>query len=177
MKFHDNTLPSLLQRKLWPVLFALAMPLLNSCGEHEPSAARDAKAHLFKAKAPHGGFAVPLGDDAYQMEFVLDSTTGKMDAYILDGEMENFVRISAPSFDVAVQLPNGTNIVHSLLHFAAVANPATGETVGKTSQFEAQAGWLKGANNFVGVLQEINVEGTVFKGVYLDFRNEENKTL
>jgi hypothetical protein len=176
MNFRGKISLRIARKAIRPALFALMLPLVTSCGEHETPAERDAKAHLFKAKAPHGGYSVPLGDDAYQMEFVIDSASGRMDAYILDAEMENYVRISAPSFDVAVQLPDGTNIVHSRLHFVAVANPATGETVGKTSQFEAQAEWLKGAHSFAGVLQEINVEGTTFNGVYLDSGIDVNKT-
>jgi hypothetical protein len=162
MNFRGKTGLGLVQKTVWPVLFALL--LVNGCGEQRPPTERDAKAHTFKATAPHGGTAVPLGDN-YQIEFVFDNATGKMDAYIFDDELENYVRIAAPSFDVKAT----TQAESAVLHFVAVANPATGETVGKTSQFAAQADWLKAANQFDGTIQEINLEGTGFKGILFKF--------
>ena len=84
--------------------------------------------HLHVAVPPHGGNPVALGDD-YQIEWVLDAPAGKLQAYVLDGEMENFVRITLPSFDVTAKLPDGEEV----LHFVAVANTATGEKVGSTA--------------------------------------------
>ena len=83
----------------------------------------------------------------------------------LDGEMENYVRIAPPSFDLTVKLPRQEDV----LHFMAIANNATGEKVGSTALFEAQADWLKTNNNFDAVLKEINVEGTVFTNVAFNF--------
>jgi hypothetical protein len=79
--------------------------------------------------------------------------------------MENFVRISPPSFDLAVKLPDKREV----LHFEAIANSATGEKVGSTSFFEAQADWLKTNRTFDAVLQEINVEGTLYTNVAFNF--------
>ena len=96
-------------------------------------------------KAPEGvqavfeGTPVVLGNEEYHVEFVLDVPSGKLQAYILDGELENFIRIQQPSFQVAAKLPDR----QELLAFAAVANRATGETTGDTSLFEARADWLK----------------------------------
>ena len=113
---------------------------------------------------PHGGTPVALGDD-YHIEFVLDAAAGALQAYFLDGEMENFVRISPPSFDLTVKLPSREEV----LHFLAIANTATGEKVGSTALFEARANWLKTAKTFDAVLQEINVEGTLFTNVAFNF--------
>jgi hypothetical protein len=144
--------------------FAAVLGTLAGCGGHQDQAAANAPGHLHVATPPHGGTPVPLGDD-YQIEWVADSTTGTLQAYILDGEMENFVRIAAPSFDLAVKRPGGPEMVH----FAAVANSATGETVGGTSLFEARAEWLKTNKMFDAVLPEINVKGTVFSNVVFHF--------
>ena len=113
-----------------------------------------------------------LGDD-YQIEWVLDASAGKLQAYVLDGEMENFVRIAPPSFDLTVKLPDRKEV----LHFAAIANSATGEKVGSTSLFEAQADWLKTNKTFDAVLQEINVEGTLYTNIAFNFPkgNEEQE--
>jgi len=107
---------------------------------------------------------VALSDD-YQIEWVLDPSAGKLQAYVLDGEMENFVRIAPRSFDLAVKLPDKKEI----LHFVAIANSATGEKVGSTSLFEAQADWLKTNKTFDAVLGEINVEGAGFTNVAFNF--------
>ena len=50
------------------------------------------------------------------------------------------------------------------LTLAAVANPATGETVGNTSQFEVQADWLKTAGAFSGIVT-VEIRGTKFEKV------------
>jgi hypothetical protein len=121
---------------------------------------------------PHGGTPVALGDD-YQIEWVLDASVGLLQAYVLDGEMENFVRITPPSFNLDVKLPDREEI----LRFTAVANSATGEKVGSSSLFEARADWLKTNTTFDAVLREINVEGTVYTNVAFNFPrgNEEGK--
>jgi hypothetical protein len=141
-------------------LFALTVLLCAGCGNGHSAV----QAHLHEHGSPHGGLAVAFGDD-YQIEWVLDAHDGKIQAYVLDNEMEKFVRISPPSFDVAAKLPGREEV----LHFMAIANPATGETVGSTSLFEAQAEWLKTNKTFAAVVREINVEGTAFSNVPFNF--------
>jgi hypothetical protein len=146
-------------------LLTLGLLGMAGCGNRKPPTSSGARAHGFFAAPPHGGTPVVLGDEDYQVEFVLDAPAGKLIAYVLDGEMENFVRITPSAFDVTAQRPGGPQV----LHFVAVANSATGETVGSTSQFEAQADWLQTAKTFDGVILEINVAGTAFKGVVFNF--------
>lgn len=143
---------------------AAASAFLAGCGHHQDHAAASAPAHLHVDVPPHGGTPVALGDD-YQIEWVLDHSSGKLDAYILDGEMENFVRIAPPSFDLTVKLPDK----QAVLHFSAIANNATGEKIGSTSLFEAQADCLKTNKSFDAVLPEINVQGTVFTNITFNF--------
>jgi hypothetical protein len=142
-------------------LFALAAVLCAGCGKRQSDAV---PAHLHVAVPPHGGAPLALGDD-YQIEWVLDAAAGKLQAYVLDGEMENFVRITPPSFDVTAQLPGREEV----LHFVAIPNSATGEKVGSTSLFEAQADWLKTTKTFAAVLREINVQGTIYTNVAFNF--------
>jgi hypothetical protein len=152
-------------RKLSVSLFALAAALWAGCGNEQQ---RDTgSTHLHTAVPPHGGTPMALGDD-YQIEWVLDAAAGKLQAYLLDGEMENFVRIAEPSFDVTAQLPGREEV----LHFVAVPNSATGEKVGSTSLFEAQADWLKTNKAFAAVIQDIDVEGTTYTNVPFDFPKE-----
>jgi hypothetical protein len=144
-------------------MFLVTAFLLAGCGRHQDRSPDNAP-RLHVAIPPHGGTPVALGDD-YQIEWVLDAPAGKLQAYILDGEMENFVRITPPSFDVTAKLPGH----EPALHFMAIANAATGEKVGSTALFEAQADWLKTANTFDAVVKEINVQGTVFSNIAFNF--------
>lgn len=148
--------------------FAVAAALLlTGCGRQQGNAGGP---HQFVATPPHGGTPVALGDD-YQIEWVLDAPEGKLQAYVLDGEMENFVRIKPPSFDLTVRLSSG----NTNLRLAAVANPATGETVGNTSLFEAQADWLKTTKSFSADIPQINVQGTVFSNITFSFPSAATK--
>ncbi len=114
---------------------------------------------------PHGGTPVVLGDEDYQVELLLDPAAGKLQAYIFDGEMENFMRSTAPSITLEATLGGQA---HELV-LAAVPNPETGETVGDTSLFEAQADWLKGAPQFDGVLKSVSVRGSTYADVKFNF--------
>jgi hypothetical protein len=150
-------------KKLLTIVWAAVSMLLAGCGNHDHPQA-NAQAHLHVDVPPHGGTPVALGDD-YQIEWVLDASAGKLQAFVLDGEMENFVRIAPPSFDLKVKLPDR----QENLHFQAVANAATGEKVGSTSLFEANADWLKTNKTFDAVLQELSVEGTVYTNIAFNF--------
>jgi hypothetical protein len=121
---------------------------------------------------PHGGTAVELGNEEYHLELVLDLTTGRLQAYVLDGEMENFVRIAAESFEITAQQPGH----ETQLVLKAVPNRATGETVGDTSQFEAQADVLKSATNFNATLKQLTVRGKVYSDVKFNFPKGDDET-
>ena len=116
--------------------------------------------HAHVHTAPHGGTLVELGNHAFTVELLRDSATGKLTAWILDAHAENFVRIASPAIEV-VAMPGGK---FTPLSLAAVANPATGETVGSTSQFEVQADWLKTSGPFSGIVT-VEIRGTKFEKV------------
>jgi hypothetical protein len=119
---------------------------------------------LHQDQPPHGGTPVALGD-MYHIEFVLDAASGTLSAYLLDGEMEAFVRSDMPSFEVQAKVGGA----EQLLVFKPVANPATGETVGDTALFSAQAGWLKTAKSFDAVIKSVTLDGTKFTNVGFNF--------
>lgn len=147
-------------------MLALAMALIGCAKSPEPVPAPAAgHAHL----APHGGTLVELGEELYHLELVRDPEAGKLAAYVLDGHAENFIRIAAPSFDL-VALADGAR---RPLTLRAVANTATGETVGDTSQFEAQADWLKKNAPFTGTLTALEVRGTKFANVAFSLQKPE----
>ncbi len=146
-----------------PFLFA-SLFLFSACHKAAEPAA-DAPVHAHVHHPPHGGTPVVLGDEAYHIELVRDPVAGKLDAYVLDGEMEEFVRIAQPSIECAVTVGNEQ---HALV-LKAVADRASGETVGDTSYFEAEESWLKTTSVFDGVFKKLQVKGTNFSNVTFNF--------
>ena len=145
-----------------PVLAAVVLLTLSSCSRPESTSSAGGHSH----QAPHGGTLVEVGEHAYNIELVRDPAAGKLTAYVLDGHAENFIRISAP----AIELVAFTGGEKRPLTLRAVANPATGETVGDTSQFEVQADWLKNTAEFPGEIPALEIRGTRFQNVALYLR-------
>ena len=124
--------------------------------DHEKKSAHAEHVHV----APHGGTLVEVGEHAYNLELLRDPAAGKLTAWVLDGHAENFVRLKAP--DLAfIAMPGGQ---YTPLRLRAVANAATGETIGDTSQFEIEADWLKTTESFSGIFT-VEIRGTVYKDV------------
>lgn len=153
---------------LLPALLSLTL-LAAGCGKGEPAAAPTAaKAH--EHKSPHGGTAVELGEEAFHLELVKEEP-GRLSAYVLDGELENFIRVAAPSFEIVATVGGQ----RQPLVFRAVASTATGETVGNTSHFLAEAEWLRTTAAFDAVLTELEVRGAKFGGVSFNFPKGNDK--
>jgi hypothetical protein len=150
----------------WSVLISLVLGalLIVACSPKPPPSA-PALSHSHKHVAPHGGTAVVLGEELYHLELVRAPESGKLTAYLLDGEMENFVRSGDTAFTIDARF-DGTA---EPLVFKATANPATGETLGDTAQFEAQADWLKHVANFDGTVRKLTLHGHVFEDVAFNF--------
>ncbi len=138
------------------VLFVAA--LAGGCAKHDHEKPA-AGGHVHRA--PHGGVLVELGEHAYNLEFVREPETGKLSAYVLDGHAENFIRIKAVVIEVLATVGGEKRP----LTFKAVANAATGETVGDTSQFDAEDAWLKTTPTFDGVIVALDVRGAKFANV------------
>lgn len=143
-------------------LAAAALCVLAACGKKDDHAGHDHSAHAKHAHtAPHGGNLVEIGDHAYNVELLRDAATGKLTAWILDGHAENFVRIKAPSIELVATVAGAKQT----LTLAAVANPATNEKVGDTSQFEATADWLKTTATFDAVIPTLVIKDTPFNAI------------
>jgi hypothetical protein len=111
--------------------------------------------------APHGGTLVPLGEHTYNLEFVRDAAAGRLSLYVLDGHAEDFIRIKAATLEATL----GTGGEQRPVTFNAVANSATGESVGNTAQFDATADTLKASTPVRGTLSAIDIRGTTFKAI------------
>lgn len=168
------------------VLFPLCATLLAGCGKKSADvvtygskddhaaaakAATEAKAdshaghnhgsgHVHKPLM--GGELVEVGEHQFNLEFKFDAARGVLQAWVLDGHAENFVRVAMASFDV--QEADGAK---RLITLHAVANDITGEKVGDTSAFEGAAPWLREVKHFDGVVKAIRVRGQDFRD--LDF--------
>ena len=143
-------------------LLTLALAGCGAKPDHEAGAGTDGGHHH---EPPHGGTGIVLGEEEYHVEFVLDAETGRMRAYILSAHMEGFTRTAAESFSVTANFPDRKET----LTFKAVANNATGETVGDTSQFEAQADWLRTNRQFDAVLKALTIKGRKYENVAFNF--------
>lgn len=114
---------------------------------------------------PHGGTAIDLGDEDAHLEFVLEAATGKLTCYVLKPHMSGFQRLTQEAIELTAQV-NGKA---ETLTLKAVANAATGEKPGDTSQFEAQADWLKTAKSFDVELKAVQVRGKDYTALKFNF--------
>ncbi len=150
-------------KTILPRLGLLLPLLLAGCGKKHDDHAHNAAAHghAHVHQAPHGGLLVEIGAHQYNLEFVRDPVAGKLTAYALDGHAANFVRLAQPEIELSIRRGDiGTSLV-----LKAVANPATGETVGDTAQFEGMAEWLQGSIPFDATVMSITFRGTTFENV------------
>ena len=155
-----------------PLLAVTLSVFLTGCGDKDEKAGANhdgahdhGGAHKHEHRAPHGGTAIVLGKEAFHLELVRTAEAGLLTCYILDGHMESFIRIPAPHLSIETTVSNQTQT----LELVPVANAATGEKSGDTSQFEARAAWLKTTTNFTGKVFGITIKGTTFTDVNFRF--------
>jgi len=120
---------------------------------------------------PHGGTAIGLGDDQFNLELVRDPAAGTLKAFVLDGEMEDFIRIKARVLELEVE-HDGRKETLKLL---PVADAATGETVGDTCLFQTQADWLKRVDHFKGNIPSLAIQDQKFQAVAFAFPEGNSK--
>ena len=129
--------------------------------EHEPHkeiAGNDGHEHHHTA--PHGGTLVAIGDHFAHLEVVLDSETGNLTVYVLDGEAENPIRLKQETLKFSVALKKeGKNPIVTTMELAAVESPLTGETVGDTSEFFARNEKLRGVRELSAVISNLEIKG------------------
>ncbi len=143
----------------YAILGLVALGLLSGCGEKHTSTAHEAQGGGHSHVAPHGGTLTEIGEHAFNVEWVRDAGQGSLDAYILDGHAENFVRLPLPAFSIILESQP------TPLTLAAVASPQTGETVGNTSHFRVQSDAIKGTNGISGEIKGLEIRGQIFDKV------------
>lgn len=171
-----------MKKQFWKLSVGLTTALvIVSCGGSAPSAAPEANPSQPVALpeedhhehiAQHEGTLIVLGDEFAHVELVVDSATGRLTAYILDGEAENPIRVSQP--DIEFELRFGETVRMVLL--GGMEKPLTGEKMGATSEFSGIASELAGMERFEGRIIRIEALGSEFKNVEFRFPegNEED---
>jgi hypothetical protein len=143
-----------------PALLVMAVLMTVGCSRHEHDHAAHAH-HGHAHQAPHGGTLIELGDHQFNLELLHDRGAGTLTAFVLDGHAEHAVRVPANEIRLLLDREGRTEP----LSLAAVANPLSGETVGDTSEFRAEAEWLKEATMVSGHIAAITVRGVTFRDV------------
>ena len=131
---------------------------LGCSGDHTDS---EGSGHGHYHAAPHGGSLAMLGDHLAQLELVAGLNPGEWSIYVLDGGAERFVRVEQSEISVTM---DGQKVV-----FQAVANSATGESVGDTSQFTGSVKGLSKEDQFAVRIGEIVVYRQSFKNIEFDY--------
>jgi hypothetical protein len=148
------------------LLFLLALAFALFVGCDRPSQDHGhAHAQPHHHAAPRGGTVVTLGNEEYHLELVRDRDAGQLTAYLLDGHLDHHIRIKASAFALEARLPDGAET----LEFRAQTNRATGETVGDTATFVAEADWLRTTPAFEATLVELEVRGRTYRSIHFRF--------
>lgn len=143
------------------ILVVLAGLVAAGCAKQESVSTGHGHAHA----APHGGSLVEVGAHRYNLEFRFDAARGVLQVWVLDVHAENFVRVPLREFTVAAWAGNQARE----LRFVAVPSVITGESIGDTSQFEAEAAWLGETRTFSGTVAELVIRGERFAGIQFTF--------
>ena len=140
--------------------------LVSGCGDghHHDHDGHNHSGHAHEA--PHGGALVLLGEHGtgFHLEVIL-SKEGILDLYVLDGEVEKFVRISQEELALQVTVKDSES---QSINMTAVEDAATGESMGNTSHFQARTE-MKEVESFEAVLSSIKIKGTVFEKVSINY--------
>lgn len=147
-------------------LSILVALIATGCHPTTPQPVQSLDSHQHYHEAPHGGTLVMLGDHVGHIELVLESESGVLTAYVLDGEAERPVRIGMPALRLVVSPDSSESFP---LELSPVADLLSGETAGDTSVFRIEDERLKGLARFKGSLHAIEIRGITLSGVAFSF--------
>src|SRR3954463_7317819 len=92
-----------------------------------------APARSHEHHAPHKGTLIEFGEEFAHLELVIDQASGKITAYVLDGEAEKAVRVAQGTVEISVPKTDKTDAFTITLK--AQASALSGEKEGDTSEF------------------------------------------
>lgn len=143
------------------ILVTLSMTLTllcMGCSEHVHDENCQSHGGYHVHKPLMGGELIPLGEhgSGYNLEGVTDESN-RLSLYILDAHAENFVRINQSKLEVLLGEDNQSTV----LKLDAVADSATGETVGNTSHFRT-SGSITTYLPLAGTIKHIQIGTTEY---------------
>lgn len=126
--------------------------------------------HHHAEKGPHGGALVALPGDAAHLEVVLDAETGKLTAYVLDGEAKEPVSVKHESLTIAFTLPKSEDKKDEIPEQSTITLTAVDAADdGTAKEFAGQSDDLKNAKEFDAALTAISVGGKEHKGISFNY--------
>ena len=126
---------------------------------------QQADSHGHSHGPPHGGTPVNVAEHKYHLELVRDATNGVMQAYVLDGDLHDFIKVPETNFALDAKLGGQTE----RLEFQRMTNATSPSPADPSFLFEARAEWVKSATNFDGVIPSITLKGQTFTNVTFPF--------
>lgn len=112
-----------------------------------------------------GGELIPLGEhgEGYNLE-ILTTSDQHLSVYILDAHAENFVRLKQPKIELLITEQN----VSQSIFLDAIADAATGETIGNTSHFRSSTP-INPNRSTDGILQSIKIGAKEYNQTKISF--------
>ena len=155
--------------KILQYISIIAALLTLGCDDHSNSHNGESGGHHVHT-APHGGELYELGPHGSGFNFELFlNQEGKLDLYVLDAHAENFVRIEQSDITISMTEDNST-----ILSLKAVADSATGETIGNTSRFQSEKS-VKDLLPIKGKIKEILIGSSSYEDEIISFTGNPKK--
>ena len=141
-------------------LFSTALLLLSGCSSDHHSS--DHGGHHIHQPL-RGGVLMELGKhgSGYNLE-ILQNPADQLEIFILDAHAENYVRIAQPSIELTLRDSNQT------ISLGAVADPATGETVGNSALFRTESNISKNIP-LQGILRSLKIGSKTYTDQPFEF--------
>ena len=149
-------------------LFSILIFLLVvGCTEHQHDESCRSHGGLHVHEPLLGGQLMALGEhgSGYNLELLIDEKN-RFSVYILDAHAENFVRIEQEFLQVDLSDGNKTSLA-----LDAVADSATGETVGNTSHFQTKE-TVEKILPLKGLIQMIEIGSKQYSAIEFFFPND-----
>lgn len=140
-------------------LLLIALAAVVACRDSQRSG------HDHSHGPPHGGTPVLVAEHKYHLELVRDETNGVMQAYVLDGDLHDFIRVPESNFTLTATM-NGKA---ERLEFQRMTNAQSPNLAEPSFVFEGRAEWVKGATNFEGLIPSLTLKGQTFTNITFPF--------
>jgi hypothetical protein len=137
----------------------LLLVLANGCKRSDN---HDHDDHAHFESLPHNGTGVAIGDHGFHLEFVLDPTKSKIQAYVLDDHAEHYEYVTEQSFELIAKWDGKEEKVV----FQRVPDPQNPKG---SNLFEATVKELATAKEFTGEIPRIVLKGKEFKDIKFPF--------